>query len=137
MNAKTARDIMRSVNVALKREMSLDRVSDHLTNHGLPGAPVVNDNGELIGYVSEYDCLKALLQSSYYSDNSALVEDVMSTTPIMANPDLTTHDLAAQFNEHKVNVLPVVEDQKVMGVISRGDVMRALIKDIELCKVPV
>jgi len=137
MNAKTARDIMRSVNVALKREMSLDRVSDHLTNHGLPGAPVVNDNGELIGYVSEYDCLKALLQSSYYSDNSALVEDVMSTTPIMANPDLTTHDLAAQFNEHKVNVLPVVEDQKVIGVISRGDVMRALIKDIELCKVPV
>ena len=137
MNAKTARDIMRSVNVALKREMSLDRVSDHLTNHGLPGAPVVDDNGELIGYVSEYDCLKALLQSSYYSDNSALVEDVMSTTPIMANPDLTTHDLAAQFNEHKVNVLPVVEDQKVIGVISRGDVMRALIKDIELCKVPV
>ena len=137
MNAKTARDIMRSVNVALKREMSLDRVSDHLTNHGLPGAPVVDDTGGLIGYVSEYDCLKALLQSSYYSDNSALVEDVMSTKPIMANPDLTTHDLAAQFNEHKVNVLPVVEDQKVIGVISRGDVMRALIKDIELCKVPV
>ena len=128
---------MRSINVALKREMSLDRVSEHLTRHGLPGAPVINDNSELTGYVSEYDCLKALMLSSYYCDNSALVEDVMSTTPIMASPDLSIIDLAGQFNENKVNVLPIVEDGKLIGVVSRGDVMRALIKDMELCKTPV
>ena len=137
MESKTARDIMRPTTVALRRKMSLDRVSDHLTKHGIPGAPVVNIEGELIGYVSEYDCLKALMQSSYYHENSDLVEDVMSTTPIMTTPDITTIDLAEQFNENKVNVMPVVENGKLVGAVSRGDIMRALIKDLETVQTPV
>ena len=137
MESKTARDIMRPTTVALRRKMSLDRVSDHLTTHGIPGAPVVNIEGELIGYVSEYDCLKALMQSSYYHENSDLVEDVMSTTPIMTTPDITIIDLAGQFNENKVNVMPVVENGKLVGAVSRGDIMRALIKDLETVQTPV
>lgn len=137
MQAKTARDIMRPISVALRRKMTLDKVSDHLTKHALPGAPVVNRDGELIGYVSEYDCLKQLMQASYYCDNSALVEDVMSTKPIMTTEDVAIIDLASQFNEIKVNVMPIVDHGKLVGVVSRGDVMRALVRDMESCKVPV
>ena len=133
----TARNVMRRPDVALRRLMTIDKVGDHLTKHSLPGAPVVNKLGELIGYVSEYDCLKQLMQSSYYCDNASLVEDVMSTKLIMSRPDIALIDLASIMNSEKVNVMPIVEEGKLVGAVSRGDVMRALVKDMEEFKVPV
>jgi len=137
MENKTARSIMRRPEVALRRLMTIDKVSDHLSKHHLPGAPVVNKAGELIGYVSEYDCLQQLMQSSYYCDNASLVEDVMSTKLIMSRPDIALIDLASTMNASKVNVMPIVEAGKLIGAVSRGDIMRELVKDMDLCKVPV
>ena len=106
MKNETAKDIMRSPEVALSRDMTLDKVSDHLTRHNLPGAPVVDANKKPIGYVSEYDCLQQLMQSSYYCDNTSLVEDVMSTKLIVSGPDIPIIDLASLMNNSKVNVMP-------------------------------
>jgi len=88
MASQTAKDIMRSADIALKTGISLDKVSEHLTKHHLPGAPVVDENKKPIGYVSEFDCLQQLMQSSYYCDNASLVEDVMSTNLIVSRPDI-------------------------------------------------
>lgn len=137
MDTKLARSIMRGLDVALKSGVTLDRVSDHLTKYHLPGAPVINDIGELIGYVSEYDCLQQLMQSSYYCDNAALIEDVMSTKLITEAPTISIMDLASKMNAGRINVMPIVEEGKLIGAVSRGDVMRALVKDMEECKVPV
>jgi len=137
MAAQTAKEIMRSAEIALKPGMSLDKVSEHLSKHHLPGAPVVDENKKPIGYVSEYDCLQQLMQSSYYCDNASLVEDVMSTTLIVSRPDIAIIDLASLMNTSKVNVMPIVESGKLQGLVSRGDVMRALVKDMDECKLPV
>ncbi len=137
MKNETARHIMRSPEIALSVKMTLDKVSDHLTKHNLPGAPVVDSNKKPIGYVSEYDCLQQLMQSSYYCDNTSLVEDVMSTTLIVSRPDIAIIDLASLMNTSKVNVMPIVESGKLLGMVSRGDVMRALIREMSECKIPV
>jgi len=137
MAAQTAKEIMRPAEIALTPLMSLDKVSDHLTKHHLPGAPVVDDNMKPIGYVSEYDCLQQLMQSSYYCDNASLVEDVMSTSLIVSRPDIAIIDLASLMNTSKVNVMPIVESGKLLGLVSRGDVMRALVRDMDECKLPV
>ena len=137
MATQTAKDIMRSAEIALKPGMSLDKVSEHLTKHHLPGAPVVDDDKKPVGYVSEYDCLKQLMQSSYYCDNTSLVEDVMSTELIVSRPDIAVIDLASLMNNSKVNVMPIVESGKLQGLVSRGDVMRALVRDMDECKLPV
>lgn len=137
MANKTARDIMRSADIALKPGMSLDKVSDHLTKYNLPGAPVVDQSKKPIGYVSEFDCLQQLMQSSYYCDNASLVEDVMSTVLIVSRPDIAIIDLASLMNTSKVNVMPIVESGMLLGMVSRGDVMRALVRDMDECKLPV
>ena len=137
MATQTAKDIMRSAEIALKPGMSLDKVSEHLTKHHLPGAPVVDENKKPVGYVSEYDCLQQLMQSSYYCDNASLVEDVMSTELIVSRPDIAIIDLASLMNNSKVNVMPIVESGKLQGLVSRGDVMRALVRDMDECKLPV
>lgn len=128
---------MRSVELCLRPEMTIDLVSDHLSKFHLPGAPVTDSEATPLGFVSEYDCLGQLVQSSYYSDNTALAEDVMTKKVISVPPHLTLIDLATQMNQSKVNVAPVVENGKIIGVISRGDVMRELVKDIDEHKVPV
>ncbi|MFQ3244574.1 MAG: CBS-domain-containing membrane protein [Arenicella sp.] len=130
MENKTARTIMRRPEVALRRLMTIDKVSDHLTKHQLPGAPVVNKIGELIGYVSEFDCLQQLMQSSYYRHSTSLVEDVMSTKLIMSRPDIALIDLASTMNASRVNVMPIVEDGKLVGAVARSDIMREMVKDL-------
>lgn len=137
MKNETARDIMRSAEISLDKEMTLDKVSDHLTKHHLPGAPVVDANKKPIGYVSEFDCLKQLMQSSYYCDNTSLVKDVMTTELIVSRPDIAIIDLASLMNTSKVNVMPIVESGKLLGMVSRGDVMRALVREMAECKIPV
>lgn len=130
MDTKTARTIMRTLDVCLKPTMSLDKVSDHLSLHHLPGAPVVDETGTGIGYISEYDCLQQLMQATYYRDKTSLAEDVMSHKLISTNPDISLIDLASKMNESKLNVIAVVENDKIVGIISRGDIMRALVDDL-------
>ncbi len=137
MSNKTVRQIMQSTHFCLTPDMSLILVSEHLSKNHLPGAPVIDENHQPIGFVSEYDCLEQLMQSTYYCDNTALAADVMSTTLITTTPELTLIDVASQMNENKVNVAPVIENGKIIGVISRGDVMRELVKELEECKIPV
>jgi len=127
---KTVRSIMRSRNACLSPKMSLDLVSNHLTQHHLPGAPVMDENYCPLGFVSEYDCLKQLMESAYYRDKTALAEDVMATKLITTSPDLTLMDVASEMNTNRVNVAPVIENGKIIGVLSRGDVMRELVNDL-------
>ena len=130
---KTVRDIMRPTSACLSPDMTLDKVSDQLTALGLPGSPVMDSNGALVGYVSIYDCLKQLMESIYHRDATALAKDVMNPNPIDTSPNLTVIDVASLLNENKFNAMPVVENGQLIGVISRNDVMRALIKELENC----
>lgn len=136
METKTARTIMRTIDVCLNPTMTLDKVSDHLSMHHLPGSPVVDENGNGVGYISEYDCLQQLMQATYYCDKTSLAEDVMSHKLISTNPDISLIDLASKMNESKLNVIAVQENDKIVGIISRGDIMRALVDDLAACAIP-
>ena len=137
MSNKTVKDIMHPIHACLTPKMDLIHVSEHLSRYQLPGAPVIDENHMPLGFVSEYDCLEQLMQSSYYCDSTSLVEDVMSTKLITTTPDLKVINVASIMNENKLNVLPVLDNGKIIGVISRASVMRELIKELAECKVPV
>lgn len=131
MANKTVRDVMRSLDACINASMTLDQVSDHLAAHSLTGAPVIDGKKLLLGFVSEYDCLGQLLQSAYYSDNTAMAQDVMSRKNITTEASVTLIDCANQFNQEKVNVMAVLAAGKPVGVISRGDIMRELVVELD------
>lgn len=131
MANKTVRDVMRPLDVCVDPKMTLDQVSEHLAVHCLTGTPVLDEQKMLIGFVSEYDCLGQLLQSAYYSDNTAMVLDVMSKKNITADANLTLIDCGNKFSEEKVNVMAVLSAGKAVGVISRGDIMRELVHELD------
>lgn len=136
MATKTARSIMRSTDTCLAPDWTLDQVSDHLTKHQISGAPVIDNLGNAIGFVSEYDCLKQLMQSNYYCDNTAMAKDVMSTDLHGVSPDMQLMDVASEINGNRLNVIAVLDEGELVGVISRGDVMRALVQNLDVCAIP-
>ena len=136
MDTKTARSIMRSKDACISPDWSLDKVSDHLTKNQLPGAPVQDSAGNAIGFVSEYDCLEQLMQANYYCDNTALAKDVMSTEVRSIGPDMQLMDVAREINKSKLNAIAVMSEGSLLGVITRNDVMRALVTNLDVCAIP-
>ncbi len=102
----------------------------YLNTHKISGAPVVDKDGALIGMLSEKDCLKVALQSSYYEDWVAgSVTDYMSTEIKTIQEMESIVDLAEMFSKTSLKRAPVLNDAgKLVGQISRSDVLRALEK---------
>ncbi|THD08625.1 CBS domain-containing protein [Rhodanobacter lindaniclasticus] len=90
------------------------------------GALLVLANGELVGVVSERDyARKVILQGK--SSSQTAVSDIMSGTPITVGPDTDVFDCMRLCTDSRIRHLPVVEDGKLVGVISIGDLVKAVI----------
>jgi len=102
-----------------------------LLNEEISGAPVVDETGWIVGIISEYDCLKPNLISSYHNDEGQLVKDCMSTNVIKVNADMSLLEAAELCIKHGVRRLPVVENKKLIGQISRRDILRAINESVD------
>ena len=90
------------------------------------GALLVLANDELVGVVSERDyARKVILQGK--SSSQTAVSDIMSGTPITVGPDTDVFDCMRLCTDRRIRHLPVVEDGKLVGVISIGDLVKAVI----------
>jgi CBS domain-containing protein len=103
----------------------LDAIHE-LVQHRIAGAPVVNDQGELIGMLSELDCMKIALNAGYYGDWGGPVADYMTPDVESVDADMNIIDLAQKFLQTKFRRFPVLRNNRLVGQISRRDVLRAL-----------
>lgn len=103
----------------------LDAIHE-LVSHGIAGAPVTNNRGELIGMLSELDCMKVALHAGYHGHWGGPVSDYMTTDIETVDADMSIIDLAQRFMDTGFRRFPVVKDHRLIGQISRRDVLRAL-----------
>ena len=120
------RDYMTSHPVTFKPEMDVLDAVHELVKHRIAGAPVVNDHGEVIGMLSEFDCMKVALDSGYYGDAGGPVSEYMSSTVESVDADMSIVNLAEKFLNTKFRRFPVMTETRLIGQISRRDVLRAL-----------
>lgn len=128
MNPKSAlvRDYMAGRLVTFKPDTdALDAIHELVQNR-IAGAPVVNDHGELIGMLSELDCLKVGLNAGYYGDMGGPVADYMTPDVETVDADMNIIDLAQKFLDSGFRRFPVLRNNRLVGQISRRDVLRAL-----------
>ena len=90
------------------------------------GALVVMDGGQLAGIVSERDYARKVILQGRSSAQTAVV-DIMSPHPLTVSPDTDVFDCMRLCTERRVRHLPVVEGERVIGVISIGDLVKAVI----------
>ena len=94
MNSLLVRDYMRGDAQVVLESATITEVVDKLLSYGLTGAPVVDDKRRVVGFISEQDCIRQLLQSSYHSDVTDSVTDVMNKKPLTVKPDDSIADVA-------------------------------------------
>ncbi|MBL4816055.1 CBS domain-containing protein [Shewanella sp.] len=112
--------------VLLTADMPLSNAVDALLERNKLGAPVVDDSGKLIGFLSQQDCMSVMLKSSYHCDLVAKVKDCMRSEVLSVTPDTSVLQLAEQMLGPKPKVYPVVDNGKVIGTINRTNVLGAI-----------
>lgn len=119
-------DCMSKNTIIFKQGQSIIEVVELLTKHRISGGPVVDEQGELIGVISEGDCIKQISDSRYYNLPMELtkVEDYMTKSPEVVSPEANLFDVAQKFISLKRRRFPVVDQGKIIGIISQSDVLR-------------
>lgn len=112
---------------------SLVAVVELFAKHQINAVPVVNPANEVIGFVSESDCMQALISGSYHCDKPAIVNDVMSKNVVSVSPQDSIVDIAIRMTKDNFSVYPVVEASKLVGIISRRDILQVLAENNNQC----
>ncbi len=124
-----AQDYMCEDLITFTPETDLFEAINQLLEYRITGAPVVDDSGNLVGLMSEVDCLKAILTLTYHEEEmGGYVGTYMSEEVYTINYDADIIKVAEEFINNKRRRLPVVKDGKLIGQISRRDVLRAVEK---------
>jgi len=142
-------DLMTSEVVTVTPKTSLRDAAVLLTEKGISGMPVVNDANEVVGVLSEADIVvKAggevarnrllgwLLEADFGLEDKIRAEtvgDAMTAPPVSISPKRRVHQAARLMVSENVNRLPVVENGKLVGIVTRADIVRAFTRsDAEL-----
>ncbi|MCP4978133.1 MAG: CBS domain-containing protein [Maribacter sp.] len=123
-------DYMTTKLITFRPEQSMEEAVDTLINERISGGPVVNDKNELIGMISEGDCIKHISDSRYYNmpmeDNQ--IENCMVKNVETIDGDMNIFDAANKFLNEKRRRFPIVKEGKLVGQISQKDILKATIK---------
>jgi CBS domain-containing protein len=150
--AKTVREIMDSNPETVSPDTDVESVITVLRENELPGVPVVNDGGRLVGIVTETDLVLPdddgdlhlphyvnifggtvfIEPLKRYEDKlkkafASTAEDMMTANPTTVGPDTTVDEAAGIIHESGHNRLPVVEHGRLVGVVTRVDVLGGLV----------
>ena len=143
------RDIMQSNVVTVGPDTTVRDLADILAENKVSGVPVIDEARRVVGMVSEADVIlqDADLHFPYYVQFldgiiylesvkkfrdrfrkafGASVADIMSTEVITISPDASVREAATLMADNKVNRLPVTEDLALVGIVTRGDIVRAI-----------
>ena len=126
----TVNDWMTRRLITFRPDQTMDQVLDILLARKIAGGPVIDENSNLVGIISEGDCLKQVVKGKYNNvpTLSGNVSDYMATDVKTVSPDLNIFELAQMFLNMRIRRFPVMKDGKLVGQISQKDVMRAVIK---------
>ncbi len=123
-------DYMTKKLITFSPDQSILEVMEIFAKHHISGGPVLDNNGFLVGIVSEADCMKQISESRYFNqpilDKS--VERFMTKNVETVPHDMSIFDVAGVFDRHNRRRLPVMKNGILVGQISRKDVVIAALK---------
>ena len=115
-----ARDIMTRTVFTIQAEATAQEVAQLLAQKRISGVPVVDEHNNIIGIVTEADIISKVIREGL------TVADLMSCEVITVDEEMPASDIAALLTERRIKRVPVVSEGKLVGIVSRGDIVRAV-----------
>ena len=151
------KEIMTADVQVVRPDESIAEVARRFAEHGIHGAPVVDGEGRLMGIVTESDIIRATktkyttynmvypsihqfgvefkegvsyseLSKAFDEVKHTAVSEIMTVAVITASPEDLVEEVAPMMIKNKINRVPVVENGKVVGIVTRGDILRGMFK---------
>lgn len=120
-------DYMTTNLITFTPDQSIESVMQSLIKYRISGGPVVNANKELIGIISEGDCIKQISESRYYNMpiQDQTIEKYMVKNVDTIDGNMNIFDAANKFLASKRRRFPIVENGQLVGQISQKDILKA------------
>lgn len=125
----TVNDYMTRKLITFHPEQSVEEVIQALIRYKISGGPVVNDKNELVGIISEGDCIKHISESRYHNlpMENRLVKNHMVVDVECIDGSMNIFDAANKFLNDKRRRFPILEGGKLVGQISQKDILKATV----------
>ncbi|WP_339841415.1 CBS domain-containing protein [uncultured Maribacter sp.] len=123
-------DYMTTKLITFSPDESILAVMEKFAKHHISGGPVLDNNGFLVGIISEADCMKQISESRYFNQPilDKNVENFMTKSVETIPHDISIFDAAGIFAQHNRRRLPVMKNGILVGQISRKDIVIAALK---------
>ena len=148
----TAQDIMTKEVITVAPDTPVGKLAGLLWGKKISGAPVVDEEGKLVGVVTESDLIEqtkkfhiptviSILDSVIFLESAkkieneinkmtgATVKDICAAAPVSVNEETPLDEIATIMAEKKIHTLPVVRGGKLVGVVGKSDIIRTLAKE--------
>ncbi len=126
MQSAMVRDFMTTDVVTVTPEADIQQAIKILLERQISGMPVLGGNGEMVGFLAVKDCLKVAYSASYHQEPAGPVSQFMSTDVVTIEPGTDIVEAADMFLKSRYRRFPVVADGRLVGLISRYDILKAL-----------
>lgn len=120
------KDIMNKNFIAVKVDTSLQKVCEVLIKNKISGVPVQDSNGNLVGFISERDIITCL-SKCFGECGRRVAKDVMTKKVVSVEENTAVEKLSKIFTDSSFRYLPVTKNKKVVGMVSRKDVINKLL----------
>lgn len=123
---KVAKDIMSKIVTAAKKKTLGRDLAVKLLSGMYSGLPVVDDNGKVVGVVSEFDLLKAIKNGKALEQVTA--EEIMSKNPVCVYEGTPIDEVVDLMTKHNIIRVPVIRNNNLVGIISRCDILSSIVQ---------
>jgi CBS domain-containing protein len=124
----TVRDYMATNLILLSPDEPVLAAMRRMLDARISGAPVVDAHGNLVGILTQRDCLTVVYRTSYHAEAAGSVCDYMTRQVESVPVEMDVVEVIGRFFEAPHRRFPVLEGSQLVGVISRRDVLRAALE---------
>ena len=121
-----ASDIMTRKVITISPEASAQEAAQLLDQFRISGLPVVDASGDLIGIITEADIISKVNHYGLLDQDGLRVTDIMSHEVVTVDEETPVSDIAALLTERKIKRVPVMQQGRLVGIVSRGDIVHAV-----------
>lgn len=147
-----AKDVMTKHLVSVLPDVDVRAAAETMVRNGISAVTVIDEHGNLVGILSEGDLLHRTelktqwrrswwldlltsdrrIAADYVKSHSRKVRDLMTTKVVTVTPDSTLGEIARLFEKHHIKRVPVIENKKPVGIVSRANLVQALANTSDL-----